>query len=423
MKPIVSICCLTYNHEKYIADAIDSFLMQKTNFPIEIIIHDDASTDRTADIIREYEKKHPDIIKGVYQTKNQYSEILGFGIVEEYIKPLINGQYVATCDGDDYWVDEHKLQKQVDFMRKKPEYIMCAHRVKVVNSDGSDTGEYLEPKEWGSRDYTMRDIIKGGFIHVSSRLYRKDYYDNAFPDWVKGTKYGDNTTALYVLMLGKVFFMEKTMSARRIGVENSLMTKYREEFSVEEIIKIRINLIRLFEEGNKETDYKWNKYIRRIVARRLQGLIHIIKRETNVKATEIIEYFPWDYREAVKRYIKIIESYRAYKEQILEGKYDSDIISHLEKNGIKKLAIYGYGSIGTHIKSILNKSDVKILYFIEDIHFENKEKQIVPISYVGEAEVVDLIIITPIIDEDFIKEDIRELRDDIKIASIQEVIA
>ena len=116
---MVSICCLTYNHEPYIRDCLEGFVNQKTNFKFEVIIHDDASTDKTADIIREYESKYPDIIKPIYQTENQYSQGIKFG--KKYIYPKMRGKYVAFCEGDDYWCDNNKLQKQFDFFDFYPE--------------------------------------------------------------------------------------------------------------------------------------------------------------------------------------------------------------------------------------------------------------------------------------------------------------
>ena len=119
--PLVSISCITYNHEPYIAQALNGFLMQKTSFPFEVLIHDDASTDRTADILREYEKKFPNLIKPIYQKENQYSK--GFTSVSAtWNFPRAQGKYIALCEGDDYWIDENKLQMQVDFLEKNPEY-------------------------------------------------------------------------------------------------------------------------------------------------------------------------------------------------------------------------------------------------------------------------------------------------------------
>jgi glycosyltransferase involved in cell wall biosynthesis len=107
--------------------------MQKTNFPIEVLIHDDASTDGTADIIREYEQEYPDIIKPIYQTENQHSK--GIYISRTYNYPRINGKYFAMCEGDDYWTDEYKLQKQVDFLEANEDFSICFHPVKVYSEE------------------------------------------------------------------------------------------------------------------------------------------------------------------------------------------------------------------------------------------------------------------------------------------------
>jgi glycosyltransferase involved in cell wall biosynthesis len=132
-EPLVSICCITYNHERYIRDAIESFLMQETDFPFEIIIHDDASTDRTADIIREYEKKYPEMIKPIYQTENQYSK--GVKVTSLAYKKS-KGKYIALCEGDDYWTDPLKLQMQVTFLEKNPDYVITYTAVEAFDENG-----------------------------------------------------------------------------------------------------------------------------------------------------------------------------------------------------------------------------------------------------------------------------------------------
>ena len=106
---MVSVICLCYNHENYVKDALEGFVKQKTTFPFEVLIHDDASTDKSAEIIREYEAKYPDIIKPTYQTENQYSQ--GVKILRTYLLPKVRGKYIAFCEGDDFWTDENKLQK------------------------------------------------------------------------------------------------------------------------------------------------------------------------------------------------------------------------------------------------------------------------------------------------------------------------
>ena len=131
--PLVSICCITYNHEQFIREAVDGFLMQKTDFPIEIIIHDDASIDGTTKIIKEYQGKHAELIKLIIQTENQY-KTRGFGFLVDLFQQA-QGKYIALCEGDDYWTDPLKLQKQVDFLEANPDYSLVSHRRKVYDEN------------------------------------------------------------------------------------------------------------------------------------------------------------------------------------------------------------------------------------------------------------------------------------------------
>ena len=128
---MVTIRCITYNHEPYIRQCLEGFVMQKTNFRFEAVVHDDASTDGTAAIIREYAEKYPDIIKPLYETENQYSK--HDGSLNRIMNAHMHGKYIAMCEGDDYWIDPLKLQKQVDFLEKNPEYSFCCHRFQMYN--------------------------------------------------------------------------------------------------------------------------------------------------------------------------------------------------------------------------------------------------------------------------------------------------
>lgn len=120
-QPLVSICCITYNHVDYIRDCLDGFLMQQCDFKFEILIHDDCSTDGATEIIQEYQKKHPDIVKPIFQKENQWSKGVR-GISSKYNFPRAKGKYIAMCEGDDYWTDPLKLQKQVDFLENNADY-------------------------------------------------------------------------------------------------------------------------------------------------------------------------------------------------------------------------------------------------------------------------------------------------------------
>jgi glycosyltransferase involved in cell wall biosynthesis len=121
---VVTIVCIAYNQEKYISETIESFLMQKTNFNYEILIQDDASKDKTPEIIKKYEMQYPDIIRPVYQKENQYSK--GIQVLDFY-QDIAKGKYIAVCEGDDYWTDPNKLQRQVDYMEKNQDCSACVH--------------------------------------------------------------------------------------------------------------------------------------------------------------------------------------------------------------------------------------------------------------------------------------------------------
>ena len=151
MNTMVSINCIAYNQERYISDAIEGFLRQQTDFGYEILIHDDASTDRTAGIIEDYTRRYPDLIKPLYQTENQYSK--GIKVGTAFNLPRAKGKYVAFCEGDDYWTDPEKLQKQVDYMESHPECSMCCHAVKLVKGrkvGGPLNKQALPPKLSGT---------------------------------------------------------------------------------------------------------------------------------------------------------------------------------------------------------------------------------------------------------------------------------
>lgn len=411
MEPLVSVVCITYNHEKYIAEAIESFLMQETDFPFEIIIHDDASTDRTPEIIREYENKYPDIIKPIYQKENQFSKgVKGNIRTIKFIAPLIQGNYVAVCEGDDYWIDKEKLQKQVNFLEKNEEYIACFHRVKVVNIEGNFTGKYLEPKEFGSRDYTIKDVVKDGFMHVSSRMYRSEFYKREQPNWVNISYHGDSASALYLTIEGKVFFLEKTMSAYRIGVENSIMTNLRTKFNKEEIIENYVNMLEVYTLANEYYNYKYKEDINIILNNVSDKIVSIIEdpdKNTNKTNEELIKLIPLKYKDILKESFKRVEhkkNYIRFIEDFKDGLYDNKIMKYFNKENKLKLIIYGAGTLGMILKEKLKKTNSEVLFFIEDRYFSDPHNNIFSINDIKKNIIADEIIVTPFYDYENIKE-------------------
>lgn len=166
---MVTIRCCTYNHEPYIRQCLEGFVMQKTNFRFEAIVHDDASTDGTAAIIREYAEKYPDIIKPIFETENQYSK--HDGSLRRIMEEHMHGKYVALCEGDDYWIDPLKLQKQVDFMECHPNYTMCFHNAIEHHEDGKQRDRVFSKVE--DRDYKSIEIYEKWIVPTASVVYVK----------------------------------------------------------------------------------------------------------------------------------------------------------------------------------------------------------------------------------------------------------
>jgi glycosyltransferase involved in cell wall biosynthesis len=216
---LVSIICITYNHEQYINACINGFLTQKTDFQIEILIHDDASTDKTANIIREYEAKYIDIIKPIYQTENQYSKGINPGF--EFLFPRAQGKYIAICEGDDYWTDPLKLQKQVDFLEANPEYSFCFHNAIIFYED-KGTSDIFD-KQLQTKEYNTNDLLlKKWFIPTASLVIRKDKLPQPYPEWYFKIYNGDFGLELLLSTKGNFFCINETMSVYRKNAIGSL---------------------------------------------------------------------------------------------------------------------------------------------------------------------------------------------------------
>lgn len=210
----LSIVCITYNHERFIRDCLEGFVMQKTNFPFEILINDDASMDKTADIIREYETKYPDLFRCVYQTENQWGKKNPF---TDILFPMVRGKYVALNEGDDYWTDENKLQKQVDFMETHSDFSVCFHPVTVHWEDNSEPDSvFPSAKErFYKTELTLDDLLKRNFIQTNSVLYRWRFHRDSLKLFPDGILPMDWYLHLLHAQTGKIGFLPDVMSVYR----------------------------------------------------------------------------------------------------------------------------------------------------------------------------------------------------------------
>lgn len=268
-KIMVSIRCITYNHGKFIRRALDSFLMQKVNFKYEIIIHDDASTDDTADIIREYESRYPEIIKAVYQKENQYSQGKNISI---FFENLMRGKYVAYCEGDDYWTCAEKLQLQVDYLEEHPECSFTFHNADIVNVDEEFQCVFL-PEDmlyshvWQNNDMVLEpyQIIELGFIPTASIVARTELVKKRVP-FCKNQVCGDLPLRLFLAMHGNAYYINKTMSAYRTGNVNSVSGQAH--LSKERVLKTVEGHIKILNGFNEYSNFKWSQHIEYDIARR-----------------------------------------------------------------------------------------------------------------------------------------------------------
>lgn len=208
---LVAIHCLVYNHEPYLRQCLDGFVMQKTNFRYAAIVHEDVSTDGSAAIIREYAEKYPDIIMPIFETENQWSK--QDGSLARIMDDAINAtgaKYVAMCEGDDYWTDPYKLQKQVDFMESHPEYVACFHNAIVDNGRGRSLFNSLMENHYP----TTEDIIeRQWFISTQTLLYRN--IPLVYPEWTGYVKNGDYLLELMLAKEGKFYYMDDVMAVYR----------------------------------------------------------------------------------------------------------------------------------------------------------------------------------------------------------------
>lgn len=239
-EPLVSIRCITYNHESYISQALDGFLMQKTKFPFEVIVHDDASTDKTAEIIREYEAKYPKIIKPIYEVENQWSK--HDGSLARIMKNACKGKYIAVCEGDDYWIDDNKLQLQVEFLENNNEYGLCYTKSHIYNQLASEMTGTM-----GLGKTTFNEIFFSYDIPTATMVYRKSLFDK-YDDFKNqnGKKWivGDYPLSLWFSLNSKIKFFPVITSVYRV-LEKS--ASHFKSFSDEEKFKFNVyEYIQLF---------------------------------------------------------------------------------------------------------------------------------------------------------------------------------
>jgi glycosyltransferase involved in cell wall biosynthesis len=224
--PMVSIRCLAYNHARYIESALDGFLMQETSFPFEIVIHDDASTDGTADIIREYEKKYPNIVKPIYESENQYSK--QNGAIRRIVNDACKGKYFAFCEGDDYWISKEKLQKQIDILEQDCSVFLVHTGFETVDEKNCQIErlEYESFQRLSLKENGLVSLFKNNHIMTLSIVIRREV---VFSELYLNSPYKyDYALFFSAAFMGKIKYIPTKMGAYRKNPSSVMQNKFAE---------------------------------------------------------------------------------------------------------------------------------------------------------------------------------------------------
>lgn len=282
----VSVICVAYNQEAYIREAIESFLMQKTSFTFEILIHDDASKDRTPDIIREYEKKYPDIVKPIYEAENQYSKKVD--IIQEIMISKVRGKYIALCEGDDYWTDPLKLQRQYEVLEENQGINICAHCAECVDAETKMALYQIKPAQEDTV-FTVEQVIEGGggFVATNSLFYRTEI-EYKIPDFRKMLSM-DWTCQIHGSLKGGMLYLGRSMSAYRIQAKGSWTQSMSKDLKK---LQMYYNLKELvYKELDKETGYRFSKSIEKRIRMDKLYILQVTGRYRDLKREPYIEIY------------------------------------------------------------------------------------------------------------------------------------
>lgn len=252
-KPLVSISCIAFNHEKYIRECLESLLSQETTFPVEILIHDDASLDGTPVIIREYEKQYPSLIKAVYQEENKWSK--NKKITLEYNIPRAQGDYISFCECDDKWINVEKIQHQFNFLTAHQEFVAHSHNVLFVNLITSMSRPFGICE---NREMTFEELYGGWPYHSASLMVRSDIISSIpvkdLPHWVSGDKFLNRWIACH----GRVYYegretmaiyhrhdtgLSATSNYVELACQNKIMLDFLETYVPRSYRKIHIETL------------------------------------------------------------------------------------------------------------------------------------------------------------------------------------
>jgi len=286
---LVSVCCMTYNHEHFIEKCLTGFVSQKTNFAFEILVHEDASTDGTSEIVKIFETNHPKLFRVIYQKENVFST--GKNNLTGMLFPMSKGKYIALCEGDDYWTDPLKLQKQVDFLEANPDFVGVFHDCFILDErDGSQHLRIGNTKIDEEPD--LQSIIRENNISTASIVFRNFEHSNFWPDNSQSISKGDYLLVVLLAQYGKFKYFNSPMSVYRIhpgGIWSSRSRLY----TIEQDVKFYTFLDSFFQKAEIKDaiHYKlqkaYHKYaIELVKSSNMLKSLHFLNKSLNMKVSE-----------------------------------------------------------------------------------------------------------------------------------------
>lgn len=350
----LTILCVVYNQKEYIRRTIEGFLNQKTNYKYEILIHDDASTDGTIDILKEYEKKYPDIIKVFYEDENTYREkklrdVL-YNIVGEYAK----GDYLAWCEGDDYWIDNYKVQLQLDYLEKHKECVLTAHNGLCYDCR---TGEIEAIDGFDEdKDISMNEILmhKKNCFPTASMIMKKNIFIMEKP--FSECNIGNWTLMIYSATKGKIHYFNRIMSVYRYMTMGSWSKKISE---LENYVTFSLDMVRFFTELNVYTNYEYKKQIDNIINGFYKEAVFFLL-NSDVKDEKLSEL-----KNIANN--KLFFNVEVYWNKLMQYKYKykneiDRMLQYIEQ--YKKIYVMGTGDVAGIITEFLKKRNVEFSGYV-----------------------------------------------------------